>query len=466
MGMARLATVALALAAIPAFAASVVTYDLQLGGDNFADQIKAGTRVRYADGSTADGQTFEVGDQINWATTVAVSGNHEQAGHPSNGLPTQGVANIVVNVELHEGSASGPLVGEFYSSVHDGAGALPCTSCPGGDGVCAGSAFALGFQIVWGPARVTEAYQSSTYGGPFMEVCMWPTVSTGQLLGTGAGYAQWCRGCGLGSITTKGVGLPTASGGLGYGPVVEGQIDTTGLAPGTYVLKLTPSTGTNVLRGDVDLVTAPPSGGTQVQAFAVAANQAVGDTITFTLTEGGPVDPDPPVVTAAVSRKAHGTAGSFDIDLLATNPVEDRSGGPTQIVVTFNEDVQGADGLDNADVQASSGTVTGVAIASNVLTINLSGASNATQLYLGLAGIQDLAGNASTQVLCMNVLAGDANGDKSVNIFDLVQVRNALNQAVTAANFRSDTNADGSINIFDLVTVRNSLNTSASGSCP
>ena len=113
-----------------------------------------------------------------------------------------------------------------------------------------------------------------------------------------------------------------------------------------------------------------------MQAFAVAANQAVGDTITFTLTEPGPVDPDPPVVTAAVSRKAHGTAGSFDIDLLATNPVEARSGGPTQIVVTFNEDVQGADGLDNADVQLTSGTVTGDVDRSARITKDCAGGSS------------------------------------------------------------------------------------------
>jgi hypothetical protein len=205
-------------------------------------------------------------------------------------LPTQGVANIVVNVELHEGSASGPLVGEFYSSVHDGAaGALPCTSCPGGDGVCAGSAFALGFQIVWGPARVTEAYQSSTYGGPFMEVCMWPTVSTGHC-SVPVRVTPWCRGCGLGSITTKGVGLPTASGGLGYGPVVEGQIDTTGLAPRIPSPETHPRhhRQPSSFVGDVDLVTAPPVRRHPGAGLRLRRQPAVGDTITFTLTEGGP----------------------------------------------------------------------------------------------------------------------------------------------------------------------------------
>ncbi|NLX20904.1 MAG: hypothetical protein GXY55_04420, partial [Phycisphaerae bacterium] len=52
-----------------------------------------------------------------------------------------------------------------------------------------------------------------------------------------------------------------------------------------------------------------------------------------------------------------------------------------------------------------------------------------------------------------------------VNIFDLVSVRNSLNQGVSEANFRADVNADGSINIFDLVAVRNNLNQNVA-ECP
>jgi len=74
-------------------------------------------------------------------------------------------------------------------------------------------------------------------------------------------------------------------------------------------------------------------------------------------------------------------------------------------------------------------------------------------------------GQISQGGVCIRVLAGDANNDGKVNIFDLVLVRNNLNQPVVAANFRSDVNADGSINIFDLVFVRNNLNMVV-GLCP
>ncbi|NLX20688.1 MAG: hypothetical protein GXY55_03315, partial [Phycisphaerae bacterium] len=75
------------------------------------------------------------------------------------------------------------------------------------------------------------------------------------------------------------------------------------------------------------------------------------------------------------------------------------------------------------------------------------------------------AGQAVVDELCFRVLPGDADGDGVVNIFDLVQVRNALNQAATDTTFPKDVTADGLVNIFDLVAVRNNLNQSV-GTCP
>jgi len=172
-----------------------------------------------------------------------------------------------------------------------------------------------------------------------------------------------------------------------------------------------------------------------------------------------------PSILEAVSRKVHGPAGPFDLDVLSGTAVEPRQSSPTLLVVTLNELIDDS-GLDNDDVGVSSGTVDGLAAAGNVLEVSLSGVTHASTLIVDFTGIVDLDGNGVTDTVCLGALVGDVNGDRSVNIFDLVQVRNALNQAVTAANFRSDTNADGSINIFDLVTVRNSLNTTQSGSCP
>jgi hypothetical protein len=476
MGMVRIATVALLIIAIPVLADSVVSYQLQLGGLNSANYIKAGTRIPYMSGSAADGQAFAAG-VLNWAASIAVSGNHSQPGHPSDGLPTQGVANFVFNLELHQGTEAGPLVSNvsFYSTIHDGTGALPCTDCAGGYTIpgptpfCAGSAFTYVFDISsldWGPGTVLEALLSGVYTGPFMEVGMYPTVDVnntsghGQLLGVGAGYGRWSRGDPDGSIrTTKGVGIPTAQGGLGVLPVVEGQINTGSLAVGTYVLKLVPGTGHNVLRGDVDLVSAPPSGQPQdeVQAFAVPANSTVGDTITFEI-----ADLPSMALTAVESVKTHGTAGTFGIECYtAANQGECRSNGVTQIVATFNRPVYCVgESCDPTDVELLSNngyspSVTSVSVQVNKVTVIVSGATNPDQMYVSFSGIRDSENNTLYDIPCIRILPGDTNNNGSVNAFDINVVRASLAQAVSASTFRKDVNVSGgTINAFDLNYVR------------
>jgi hypothetical protein len=183
--------------------------------------------------------------------------------------------------------------------------------------VCAGAAFAYSYNIFnFGPGTLHSPLEAPG-GGPYLDVCMYPTTSEpGKLLGQGSGYSQWDRSSNYATRTTKGVGIAKASGGLGDGGevdktvVVEGQIDTAGLAPGTYVLKLIPGTGINVLRGDANLVT-DPSPQDQVQAFAVAANTTVGDEITFTITS--PPVGSPPVIASAVSAKCRDRSVSMSI---------------------------------------------------------------------------------------------------------------------------------------------------------
>jgi len=161
------------------------------------------------------------------------------------------------------------------------------------------------------------------------------------------------------------------------------------------------------------------------------------------------------VLLSAVSRKDHGTAGPFDINLpvntYADAGIESRSGGPTQVVLTFSGPV------DGLNVQASSGSVEAILTNGAEATVELTGVENATCLALEVSGAS-LRADAKINVRC---LVGDVRTDGVVNIFDLVNVRNALNQPVTTANYRADVSADGNINIFDLVAIRNHLNTAA-----
>jgi len=173
----------------------------------------------------------------------------------------------------------------------------------------------------------------------------------------------------------------------------------------------------------------------------------------------------PPVVTSATSVKNHGPAGDLGIAImLSGGSVECRTGGPTRLVVTFDQDVYGSGGMPVDDVTLSAGIVEAVTIAGNVVTVDLSGVPDATVLTVAFPGIESDAGQSCADTLCVRVLAGDVNGDSEVSIFDLVAVRDNTGQLVTEANCRSDVNGDGAINIFDLVNVRDQTG-AAVGSC-
>ena len=504
MGTVRIATIVLMIIAAPVFAASTVSYEVQLGGDNYADSIKACTRVAYKEGSAANGQTFYRADPLNWAAKIAVSGNQSQPGHPSDGLPTQGVANFVINLELHQGTADGPLVTNvsYYSSIHDGTGGsgTECTTlnsaCPPADKMdkrakggytiptptafCAGAAFAYVFNVMgWGPGMVLESYSPGYYTGPYMEVGMYPTVDLGkisgegQLLGVGAGYGQWNRGGGYSALTTRGVGIPVANGGIGLGPVVEGQIDVSQLAAGTYVLVLTPGTGHNVLRGDVNL-DADPSPNPQVQAFAVPANQTAGDTITFILT-----DPVPLELLSVKAMRMHGTS-EFGLQFHphSTTVVECRSGAVSKIVATFNQTVFCTGGsccsgglctsvgffaMNDPDSYISDVSVNGP-----VVTITLANQDAVSDImWFSFPGIQDDRGGIVSDGPCLLVLAGDVNASGVVSTPDLVSCRGKFGQALTDSNFWYDVNTNGSIGTSDLVFIRGKFGNNVEiGYCP
>ncbi len=177
----------------------------------------------------------------------------------------------------------------------------------------------------------------------------------------------------------------------------------------------------------------------------------------------------PPVVASAVSRRTHGSAGPFDLDVSDPSKVEPRTGGPTLLIVEFDKAIQAAEGLTVDALRVSSGTVSGVTMRPDLLTleIGLSGVQDDHVFSMTFPGISDTYNAVAvvTDTVCFKVLAGDANLDGAVDILDLVTVRNRLNQDVEGGNFQIDVNADGSINILDLVNVRNNLNQTPTGEC-
>ncbi len=132
-----------------------------------------------------------------------------------------------------------------------------------------------------------------------------------------------------------------------------------------------------------------------------------------------------PTVSAAVSRKTHGAAGTFDIalPLSGTAGVECRSGGASNdytMVVTFTGNVT-VTGSPQAQVSMGAGCVgsggvcmggNNVTVSGATVTIPLTNITNAQTIMVKLSGVSD--GMAMGDVIIpMGILVGDTSGNGS-----------------------------------------------------
>ena len=168
----------------------------------------------------------------------------------------------------------------------------------------------------------------------------------------------------------------------------------------------------------------------------------------------------PPIQIAGVrSRKAHGSAGMFDINLPLTGApgIECRTGGSANdyaVVFTFANNVS----VDAAMVTAGAGSVSDVSAAGNQVTVNLTGVINAQTIVVTSYGVNDgtTKGYASVS---MGVLLGDTTGNGAVKSSDVSQTKAQSGQAATQSNFREDVTANGVINGSDVQLVKSRVGT-------
>ncbi len=145
-----------------------------------------------------------------------------------------------------------------------------------------------------------------------------------------------------------------------------------------------------------------------------------------------PLGPVPvPVPTSIVSRKTHGGAGTFDINLPATgNPgIEDRTGavaGAHQIIVTFANAVT----VSAASVSSGTGSVASFSVSGAQVTVNLTGVTNAQVINVKLTNVNDGV-NAGDVTMPMAVLLGDTNGSGTVTASDVGQTKAQSGQTTT-----------------------------------
>jgi PKD repeat protein len=167
-----------------------------------------------------------------------------------------------------------------------------------------------------------------------------------------------------------------------------------------------------------------------------------------------------------VSRFAHGSAGTFDVNLplTGTRGVECRSSGSLgagnyTMVFTFANNLVSVGG---AGMASGLGSVSTSAIGPNPnqYTVNLINVSNQQYLSVALLNAKDRTGAIGDVVgPQMGVLIGDTNMDGFVNSADISQTKSQSGQPVGSSNFREDLNADGFLNSADISLVKSKSGT-------
>ena len=158
-------------------------------------------------------------------------------------------------------------------------------------------------------------------------------------------------------------------------------------------------------------------------------------------------------LVSAVSRKTHGAAGTFDINLPVTGNlgVECRAGGASgsyQVIATLGPAVT----MNEASVLAGTGSIDSTTVNGSEVTVNLSGVTNGQTIVIRIDGVND--GAASNIDIPMGVLFGDVTGNGVVNSSDISTTKKLSGQAVGPFAFRTDLNANGVTNSSDLGAVK------------
>ncbi len=162
-----------------------------------------------------------------------------------------------------------------------------------------------------------------------------------------------------------------------------------------------------------------------------------------------------PNLGSAVSRKVHGAAGAFDIDLpLSGAPgIEDRIGqGPNgnahRVIVNFVAPVT----FTSAAITSGTGAVTATSTTANQVMIDFT-APNAQTLTLKLFGVNDGTGPGDIAIP-ISLLLGDVNASGSVNATDISEAKAPSGVTTTSNNFRLDVTANGAINSSDISAIK------------
>ena len=165
-----------------------------------------------------------------------------------------------------------------------------------------------------------------------------------------------------------------------------------------------------------------------------------------------------------VSRKVHGTAGAFDVNLPTGSPVgiECRSGGAANEYTLVFKFATSLAAVEGAAVTTGTGSVSSSAIGTDAheYVVNLTGVTNAQEITVTLTNVTDTVGGVNPSVPGrMGVLVGDTTASRVVNSSDIGQAKAQSGLSTTAENFRTDVNTNGVINTSDIGLVKSQSGT-------
>src|SRR5438552_1589207 len=181
-----------------------------------------------------------------------------------------------------------------------------------------------------------------------------------------------------------------------------------------------------------------------------------GTPITVAIQGPSPSTCTPVQLTDAVSRKTHGAAGTFDVELPLTGSAgfECRSGdagGNHTFVFTFTNNVVSG----NATVTTGTGFVSSFTFSGNTMTVNLTGVSDVQQITVTLSNVTACFGSVLPDTMVSAaMLIGDTTANRTVNASDVAQVKGQVGVPVSTSNFREDVTVNGSINASDVSLVK------------
>jgi hypothetical protein len=165
-------------------------------------------------------------------------------------------------------------------------------------------------------------------------------------------------------------------------------------------------------------------------------------------------------LVSAASRKNHGNAGMFDIDLPLTGTpgVECRVGnGGTflqTIVFTFSEAVTSVSGATTT----TCGSVNSTTISGSTVTVELGHVTcDGSDITVTVPGVNGASGSVDASAT-MTLRTGDVNADGRVGTADLKEIRMEVGRGlVNEDNFRDDITVDGKVNHGDTTLVTSKL---------